>query len=259
MRELHGHNPAETEIDFDNIELHIAPRGRQGARGRSRSASPGRRQTYHQVTQMGGMAPETSEAQEGPPRYGSGSRIGGRGRGYHFETQKFPLGRGGGTYRNATNTNRPEALFPGAFRDIINMRTAGANKPTIKTQANTRIPITPPGGHNTTGQDIKQDPKSQNTSTESATKVHGPTDNKGKNMNRTPPRNIVQTGDPKYKQPRGGTSPNNNANDKKSKTNKTPGSGVNRSLFNESQRMEIEETPEEDEQAGHTFNPYQQQ
>jgi hypothetical protein len=61
------------------------------------------------------------------------------------------------------------------------------------------------------------------------------------------------------KQPRGGTSPNNNANDKKSKTNKTPGSGVNRSLFNESQRMEIEETPEEDEQAGHTFNPYQQQ
>ena len=114
MRELHGHNPAETEVDFDNIELYIAPRGRQGARGRSRSASPGRRQIYH--------PPEAPEANEGPPRYGTGNRIGGRGRGYHFETQKFPLGRGRGTYRNATYHGRQEALFPGAFRDIIKRR-----------------------------------------------------------------------------------------------------------------------------------------
>jgi hypothetical protein len=231
MRELHGHNPAETEVDFDNIELYIAPRGRQGARGRSRSASPGRRQIYH--------PPEAPEANEGPPRYGTGNRIGGRGRGYHFETQKFPLGRGGGTYRNATYHGRQEALFPGAFRDIIKKKAAGTTKPTIK----------PP----------TQDPKNSTKVDTDTTARYGAPDNtdktKQKSPGRTPPRTAAHTGNQNSKSTRGDTSPNDHTNGKKPKPNRTPGIGANRHLFNGSLQMEIDEAGEDgDKEAGAPYN-----
>jgi hypothetical protein len=257
MRELHGHNPIETEVDFDNIELHIAPRGRQSTRGRSRSASPGRRQTYHQMPQTGNMAAETPDIHEGVPRYGQGPRFGGRGRGYHFETQKFPLGRGGGTYRNATHSNRQETLFPGAFRDIINKKAIGATKPNIKTLANNRTTHTTAGGtgfhQNTTRQPL-QETKSPIKPTEDRTTRNTVTDGiettKQKNTNRTPPKNNAQVGSQK-------NSPNTHMHEKKQRNNRTAGSGTNRQLFDSTQHMEIDETREDgDNEAGTFLNPY---
>lgn len=234
MRELHGPNPTETEIDFDNIELYIAPRGRQGTRGRSRSASPGRRQAY--------QPPEAIEGQEGPPRYGMGPRFGGRGRGSHFETQKFPLGRGGGTYKNATLPNRREELFPGAFRDIINKK-AGTTKPTIKTTAHTQSntkSMQPPQRVQPLQEGVTPPMQVQepNRTSQDSNRERPP-----KTAGRTPPGHSPHSGHTSFG--RGyGTSPKQ---DKKPKKNPNTDRTPNRSLFSDVQRMDVDPTADNNE------------